>query len=104
MGNTELDLTWARMGRGISEMEIRCILGNVEVRVPPDIRVECDGDGIAGTFEVQVIGQIFPPPADAPTLRISGSAYLGAVTVKIMGQLGPSWTERLKAGWNSLNS
>ena len=33
MGNAELDLTWARMGEGVSEIEIRCILGNVEIKV-----------------------------------------------------------------------
>ena len=104
MGNTELDLTFARMGAGTSEIEIRCVLGNVEIRVPPDIRVICEGDGLAGSFEVERIGEVPPLREDAPTLRVTGSVYLGAVTVKIMGYVGPGWKEKLMAGWKSLNS
>ena len=104
MGNTELDLTFARMGEGTSEIEIRCIFGNVEIRVPPDIRVVCDGDGLAGSFEVVRIGEVPQLRDDAPTLKVTGSVYFGAVTIKIMGYVGPGWKERLVAGWKSLNS
>ena len=104
MGNTELDLTFARMGEGTSEIEIRCIFGNVEIRVPPDIRVQCDGDGLAGSFEVVRVGVVPTPREDSPMLLISGSVYFGAVTVKIMGEVGPGWKEKLVAGWKSLNS
>ncbi|HEX6576034.1 MAG TPA: LiaF domain-containing protein [Gemmatimonadaceae bacterium] len=104
MGNAELDLTFARLGQGTSEIEIRCIFGNVEIRVPPDIRVQCDGDGIAGSFEVERVGEVPPPADDSPVLRVSGTAYMGAVTIKIMGTVGPGWKERLKAGWQQLNS
>jgi hypothetical protein len=104
MGNAELDLTWARMGEGVSEIEIRCILGNVEIKVPPDIRVQCDGDGVAGNFEVERIGEVPLPREDAPTLRIIGAAYLGSVSIKIMGHVGPGWKDKLVSGWKSLNS
>jgi len=103
MGNTELDLMTARMGQGTSEIEIRCIFGNVEIRVPPDIRVLCDGDGLAASFEVERIGEIPPLSDEAPTLRITGSAYFGAVSIKIMGIPGPGWKEKLAAGWKSFN-
>jgi hypothetical protein len=103
MGNVELDLTYARMGEGTSEVEVRCIFGNIEIRVPPDIRVQCEGDGVAATFEVERIGEIPPLADDAPTLRITGSAYLGAVTIKIMGNPGPGWKDKLAAGWKSFS-
>lgn len=103
MGNVELDLTSARMGSGISEIEIRCILANVEITVPSDIRVLCDGDGIVGNFEVVRIGETTSTPDDAPTLKVSGTAYAGSVTVKIMGVVGPGWREKLKA-WQTLNA
>ena len=104
MGNTELDLTFTRMGEGTSEIEIRCILGNVEIRVPPDVRVICEGEGLAGSFEVERIGEVPPLREDAPTLRVTGNVYLGAVTIKIMGYVGPGWKDKLIAGWKSLNS
>ena len=106
MGNAELDLTSARMGQGTSQIEIRCVLANVEITVPHDIRVLCDGDGMVGSFDVVRVGDT-RHAADAPTLRISGTAYAGNVTVKIVGPVapaGPGWTAKLKAGWQSLNA
>lgn len=96
MGNIELDLTMARMGAGTSEMELKCIMGNIEVTVPPDIRVVCDGDAIAGNFEVERVGNTTPPP-DAPTLKISGTAYFGAVTIRIVDPNAPTWRDKLRA-------
>ena len=80
MGNVELDLTSARMGPGESHIEIRCFWGNVEITVPPEIRLEVDGHPFIGSFEVS---RRVPstPSAVAPVLRISGSAIMGAVTI-----------------------
>jgi hypothetical protein len=103
MGNIELDLTTARMSAGESEIEVRCVFSNVEVTVPPDVRVLCDGDGIAGSFEVVTVGRVDPLPDDAPTVRITGAAYFGSVSVKIQGVVGPGWKEKFKA-WHQLNS
>jgi hypothetical protein len=103
MGNIEIDLTDARMDPAGSEIEVKCILANVEITVPPDVRVLCDGDGIAGAFEVKTIGKIDPLPVNAPTLRITGTAYLGSVEVKIQGYVGPGWMDKLKA-WGQANS
>ena len=102
MGNVELDLTMARMSEGMSEIEIKCILANVEISVSPDVRVFCEGEGVMGSFEVQRVGQVTPPPADAPTLKVTGTAYMGGVTIKIMGYVGPGWKDKLKA-WAALN-
>ena len=103
MGNVELDLTRARLGAGTSEIEIRCILANVEISVPPDIRVEADGEGLAGNFEVKRIGDVPMAPPNSPILRISGNAYFGSVTVNIMGTIGPNWKDKFKA-WTARNS
>jgi hypothetical protein len=101
MGNLELDLTYAHIGEGTSEMEIRCVLGNVTINVPPDIRVLCDGDSFAGSFDVERVGNT-TPPSDAPTVRISGAAYFGNVTIKVVDPNAPGFLARLKAGWTSL--
>jgi hypothetical protein len=103
MGNVELDVTRARLGAGMSEIEIIGILANVEITVPADIRVQCDGEGLAGSFEVKRIGEVSAPSPDAPLLRISGTAYLGSVTVNIMGVVGPGWKDKIKA-WTARNS
>lgn len=94
MGNVELDLTSVRMGPGESRIEIRCVWGNVEITVPPDIRVEIDGRPVIGVFEIERSVKTTPPP-DAPLVRITGSAVMGAVTVNIVDPNAPGWLEKL---------
>lgn len=96
MGHIEIDLTHARMGAGITEMELNCLMGGIDVIVPPDIRVLCDGDAMVGNFEVSRIGNPTPHP-DAPTLRISGNAYFGAVSIRVVDPNAPGWADKLKA-------
>src|SRR3984893_4950899 len=50
MGNVELDLRAAEIGYGLSVIEAVAVLGNIEITIPPDITVECDGDSLLGTF------------------------------------------------------
>jgi len=101
MGTVELDLTYARMAAGISDMELNCFMANIEVTVPADISVECDGDGMLGNFDVKRTGNADSPP-DGPVLRISGTAYVGSITIKIVDPNAPGWADRLKARWESL--
>lgn len=82
MGNIELDLMSAKLAPGESQIEIRCVFGNVEITVPPEIRVDAEGHAFMGTFE-----QTRSAPASqwpgAPLLRIIGSVFMGAVTIKV---------------------
>jgi hypothetical protein len=96
MGNVELDLTSVRMGPGESHIEIRCMWGNVEITVPPDIRVEVDGHPFIGTFEVS---RSAPSTlsSDAPLLRVTGSAVMGAVTINVVDPNAPGWFEKIRA-------
>jgi hypothetical protein len=100
-GGIELDLTNARMGSGISTMELNCFMANIEVTVPNDVNVECDGDEMLGSFEVKRIVES-APAADAPTLRISGTAYLGSIKIKVVDPTAPGWTRKLKSRLASL--
>jgi len=103
MGHVELDLTHARMGAGVTEMELNCFMGGIDVIVPADVRVICDGDAMVGSFDVTRVGNPMPP-ADAPTLRIFGTAYFGAISVKVVDPNAPGWAEKfaaLKAQWES---
>jgi hypothetical protein len=96
MGNMELDLTSVRMGPGESHIEIRCIFGNVEITVPPDIRVEVDGHAFIGSFEVSQSAATATSP-DTPLLRITGSAVMGAVTINVVDPNAPGWLEKIRA-------
>ncbi len=96
MGNVELDLRSAQLGAGTSEMEVNCFMGSIEITVPPGIRVICDGTGMLGSFDVERVGNTSPPP-DAPTIRVSGTAYLGSISVKVVDPNAPGWADKLKA-------
>jgi hypothetical protein len=94
-GNAEIDLTRALLAAGTSEIEIRCIMGSVEIIVPPDVRVESEVDAVLGSAEVQ--RQIASTTsADAPTVRITGSAFMGSIEIKVVDPNAPGLMERIR--------
>ena len=95
MGGVDLDLTHARIGPGTSHIEVRSIMGSVTVIVPPDIRVECEGDSIIASFDIDRAD--VAPPADAPLVVITGTALLGAVHVKVVDPSAPERYEKIRA-------
>jgi hypothetical protein len=95
MGNIELDLTSVRLGPGESHIEVRVLWGNIEITVPPDIRVEVEGHPVVGSFEVS---RSAPSTlsSEAPLLRVTGSAVMGAVTINVVDPNAPGWFERMR--------
>ena len=86
MGNIELDLRAAEIGYGLSEIEAVAVLGNIEITVSPEIAVECDGDSLLGSFVLKYEGRANPTAASRDrVVRITGTAYAGAVTVSVKG-------------------
>ena len=95
-GNTEIDLTRARVGAGTSRIEVRAMFANVEITVPPWMRVECDGSGIVANFEMDA--KLQPPPqVDAPVISVGGVAICGNIEVKVVDPDAPGWIDRLAA-------
>ena len=93
-GNVEIDLTRVHVGAGTSHIDVRAIMGAITIIVPPGLRVECDGNSIAGSFDLtrRVASSTSP---DAPLIRITGTAFMGAVDVKIVDPDAPGWLDRL---------
>lgn len=77
-GSVELDLREARIAAGETRIHLFALFGSVELLLPPGVRVEVDGDGLAASFEV-VPDSTIPLPPDAPTIRITGNAYFASV-------------------------
>jgi hypothetical protein len=96
LGNLELDLTRARIGAGTSEIELKSVLGNITIVVPNDLRVECEGEALAGSFDIAREASSSMSP-DAPLVRITGTALLGAVSVVVVDPNAPGWFERVRA-------
>jgi hypothetical protein len=98
-GDVQIDLTSAHFGAGRSHIELMVIMGNVTILVPPDVRVECDGDAIIGSFEL--LGQKWSTPSESsPTIHVTGTAFLGSVEIKIVNPNAPSWIKTLRTRWN----
>jgi hypothetical protein len=71
-------------------------LGNIEITIPPEVAVECDGDSFMGTFTLKYSGRASPSLANREkVVRITGSAYAGAVTVSVKGP-DDDFTKRIK--------
>jgi hypothetical protein len=86
MGNVELDLREAEVGFGVSVIEAVAFMGNIEITIPPEIAVECDGDSLMGTFTLKYGGGANAAAASRErTVRVVGSAYAGSVSVNVKG-------------------
>jgi hypothetical protein len=86
MGNVELDLRAAEIGYGLSVIEAVSVMGNIEITVSPEITVECDGDSLLGTFVLKYESGANPAVASRDkVIRVTGTAYCGAVTVHVKG-------------------
>jgi hypothetical protein len=81
LGNLELDLRDIALPNGVTHLHVRSVLGNVEITVPPDLAVECEGSGVLGSFTS--VNRVPPGEShEGPVLRIIGSAVLGSVEVR----------------------
>lgn len=83
MGGVELDLRDATLTGVITEIHALALMGGVEITVPPGVRLEVDGLAIMGGFEDQEGS--FPAIAqhDAPVVRVTGLALMGAVVTRM---------------------
>lgn len=81
MGGVTLDLREAQFGPGVTEIELFVLMGGVDIYVPTGVRVECTGMGIMGAFEIASADA--DPGPDAPVIRLSGVATMGAVDAKL---------------------
>jgi hypothetical protein len=95
MGDSTIDLTQVRIAPGTSEIDARAFMGEVKIIVPHNLRVECTGQPLLGSFKVTRSALTVPVP-DAPLVRITGFAFMGNVTVKVVDPNERRWVSRLR--------
>lgn len=73
LGHVELDLLDATFQPGVTEIDVRALMGYVEVRLPSGVRVESEGRAVMGYFALQGAGN---DESDS-VVRIKGRAVMG---------------------------
>jgi hypothetical protein len=101
LGNVRIDLTDAVLGNATTEIECFALLGEVRIIAPPGLRIECEGDGLAGEFSMRE-PRSYERPVDGPLVRVSGTAVLGTVSIRIIDPNSPDWRARLQAAANRI--
>lgn len=85
MGGNDIDLRHSRLGAQTTTITAIAVMGEIEIYVPEDVRVVCDGVGIMGGFEVStddsVAVRMEDLPEDAPVIRVTGVGLMGGVGV-----------------------
>ena len=82
MGGISLDFREADLGPGVTELSILCMMGGVEIIVPPHINVQLAGSAILGGFDQSHPGADALDAEPVATLRITGVAFAGGVGVE----------------------
>lgn len=81
MGGAQLDFRDARLGAGVTTIEITAVMGGVDIIVPPGLAVEIDGSAIFGGFAHMERAPLAPDP-HKPVLWVTGFAFMGGVSVR----------------------
>jgi hypothetical protein len=82
MSSVELDFREAKLGPGVTEIQLRAVMASVSIVVPPHLSVDCTGIPLMGHFEgMSQSGSQATP--DAPVLRITGLALMGSVEIAV---------------------
>ncbi|MFD7624993.1 DUF1707 domain-containing protein [Streptomyces sp. NPDC059851] len=81
MGDITIDLTEAVFEQQVTEINVACVLGNVEVLVPENVTLRGHGSGVLGNFEVRGEGRPGTDP-NAPVVIIRGFALLGNIEAR----------------------
>lgn len=80
-GGADLDLRHARFAEKHSTITAVAIMGGIDIVVPDDINVDVTGIGFMGAFELEDRAGTPAAPPTAPTVKITGLAFWGGVTV-----------------------
>lgn len=81
MGDITIDLTQAVFEQQVTEINVTCVLGNVEVLVPENVTLRGYGSGVLGNVEVHGEGRGQTDP-HAPVVIVRGFALLGNIEAR----------------------
>ncbi|MFD3543662.1 DUF1707 domain-containing protein [Streptomyces sp. NPDC058662] len=81
MGDIAIDLTQAVFEQQVTEINVTCVLGNVDIVVPENVTLRGYGSGVLGNFEVSGESKGETDP-QAPVVIVRGFALLGNIEAR----------------------
>ncbi|MGW5851913.1 DUF1707 SHOCT-like domain-containing protein [Streptomyces sp. NPDC055254] len=81
MGDISIDLTQAVFEQQVTEINVTCVLGNVDILVPENVTLRGYGSGVLGNFEVRGESRGETDP-QAPVVIVRGFALLGNIEAR----------------------
>jgi hypothetical protein len=79
-GNAELDFREASLAPGVTEIEVRVTMGNLELILPPDLAIDVDVSSVMGNVEERHRIPVEPDPS-RPMLRVTGRVLMGNLEI-----------------------
>lgn len=79
MGGADLDFSNANLPPGRTDIWVFCVMGGIDIVVPPDVNVEVSVLPIMGGIDHRTDDTQHP---NAPTLRIHGAVIMGGIDIK----------------------
>lgn len=87
-GSVELDFRDTIFRPGVTEISIHATLGNIEIKLPPDVEVEQDGDLTFCSFSSKdkgfKRGEMPLPGPNRPIVRFTGQSFLSNIEIRRM--------------------
>lgn len=80
MGAVRIDLRDAQIPAGGVDIDATALMGEVRIILPPGLHADVDGFAVMGEFSDSTAGAA--STLDAPSIRVKGSAFMGAVYVE----------------------
>jgi len=82
-GNAELDFREASLGAGVTTIDVRVTMGNVELILPPELAIDVDVSSVMGSVEERHRLPVDPDPA-RPMLRVTGRVLMGNLEISTL--------------------
>ncbi|MEO8841928.1 MAG: LiaF domain-containing protein [Kofleriaceae bacterium] len=82
-GNAELDFREASLAPGVTTIDVRVTMGNLELILPPELAIDVDVSSVMGSVEQRHRLPVEPDPS-RPMLRVIGRVFMGNLEISTL--------------------
>ncbi|MEP6865577.1 MAG: LiaF domain-containing protein [Deltaproteobacteria bacterium] len=82
-GNAELDFREASLAAGVTTIDVRVTMGNLELILPPELAIDVDVSSLMGSVEERHRLPVDPDPG-RPMLRVTGRVLMGNLEISTL--------------------